>query len=299
MIKSILVLIYSLIIVSLYAQNNERFFGFHFDFHAIYEDSLIGKDFNYDQINALLSKIKPDYIQVDVKGHKGYSSYPTNVGARTAKYYNDPLKFWERICKENNVRLYAHYSGLIDDNAASIHPQWVLENSSGQRTNKMSIFSNYSDSLLIPQIKELITKYNFDGVWFDGDSWALEPDYGIGAKKEFQNEHNTDNIPYNTHDINYYTYLDFTRKSFLSYLKDICDKIHSIDPSFKVASNWAFSSSMPYEYNNSVDFLSGDHGGKDWIISAAFHSRLFNSYDLPWDIMSWSFASGSTKPLNL
>lgn len=43
----------------------ESFFGLHFDFHAAYEDSLIGKNLSDEMIDSLLvmAKVMPD-IQV-------------------------------------------------------------------------------------------------------------------------------------------------------------------------------------------------------------------------------------------
>src|SRR5690349_20017746 len=69
--------------ISIYAQKlkrSESFTGFHFDFHATLQDTTIGKTFTYEMIDSFLRITKPDFIQVDCKGHPGISSYPTKTG---------------------------------------------------------------------------------------------------------------------------------------------------------------------------------------------------------------------------
>lgn len=38
---------------------------------------------------------------------------------------------------------------------------------------------------MIPQIKELIEEYDIDGMWVDGDCWAVMRDYSENAKNIF------------------------------------------------------------------------------------------------------------------
>ncbi|MFN2396944.1 MAG: hypothetical protein ABR597_14790 [Bacteroidales bacterium] len=78
----------TLIFVSAIAQNEkpsklkraDSFFGVHFDLHASEDITDAGKTLTAGMIDTFLTKVKPDYIQVDCKGHPGISSYPTKVG---------------------------------------------------------------------------------------------------------------------------------------------------------------------------------------------------------------------------
>lgn len=53
----------------------DSFFGLHFDFHAksVKEaiNPTIGKNTNEEMIRHIIEKVKPDYIQIDCKGHPG------------------------------------------------------------------------------------------------------------------------------------------------------------------------------------------------------------------------------------
>ena len=61
-------------------KRSESFLGIHFDFHAGPDCKEVGKNTTPEMVAAILDKVKPDYLQIDCKGHPGYSSYPTKVG---------------------------------------------------------------------------------------------------------------------------------------------------------------------------------------------------------------------------
>src|SRR5687768_17141264 len=92
----------------------ESFFGFHFDFHATARDKELGKRFDTDILEDFIRVTKPDYIQIDSKGHPGYSSYPTEVGYSTKSFSRDPMRIWRDVTNKYNVPLYVHYSGIWD-----------------------------------------------------------------------------------------------------------------------------------------------------------------------------------------
>jgi len=48
------------------------------------------------------------------------------------------------------------------------------------------VFSSYVDELMIPQLKELRGDYGVDGVWIDGECWAVTPDYSERALQAFK-----------------------------------------------------------------------------------------------------------------
>ena len=57
----------------------QSFFGLHFDFHAG-DRAGIGAGLTEAAIDAVLARVRPDYVQCDCKGHWGLASYPTRVG---------------------------------------------------------------------------------------------------------------------------------------------------------------------------------------------------------------------------
>ncbi|MFN4147858.1 MAG: hypothetical protein ACK4GN_18700, partial [Runella sp.] len=84
----------------------DSFFGLHFDFHASLTDTLIGQTLTQGMIDSMLALVRPDYIQIDSKGHPGVSSYPTKVGHRPPKMLKDPLQLFRAATRRRGVALY-------------------------------------------------------------------------------------------------------------------------------------------------------------------------------------------------
>ena len=120
-------------------------FGLHFDMHAQNYTKGIGSDFDSKVIEDICSTIKPDYIQVDTKGHPGYSSYPTLVGVQAPEIKKDILKIWREVTKKHGILLIAHHSGIIDGAQVKLHPEWAIVDENGNVSDeRTSIFSDYS-----------------------------------------------------------------------------------------------------------------------------------------------------------
>src|SRR5690606_32844275 len=194
-------------------------------------------------IDSLLSKAKPDFIQVDSKGQPGVSSYPTSLGNRPDSFTKDILKIWREVTNKHGVPLYVHYSGLWDDRALELNPSWGRLNADGEYDkNVVSIAGPYLQELMIPQLIELATTYGLDGAWIDGDNWRLGPDYSSEITDAFIKETDITSIPRKTTDPHYFDWAEFNRKLFRNYITDYVNAVHDADPDFKITSNWSFSS---------------------------------------------------------
>ena len=61
-------------------------FGVHFDLHASEDITDAGKTLTAEMIDTFLTRVNPDFIQIDCKGHPGISSYPTQVGYHVTSF---------------------------------------------------------------------------------------------------------------------------------------------------------------------------------------------------------------------
>ncbi|GAB4041026.1 hypothetical protein GCM10028809_67140 [Spirosoma gilvum] len=267
----------------------------HFDFHATKNDTTIGKNLSEQSLDSLLIAVKPDFIQVDCKGHAGISSYPSNVPTATPSrsITGDPLAFYRRVTRKHGVDLYLHYSGVYDDAAIAKHPNWAARKADGSiDRSKTSVHGPYADSLLTPQLNELAS-YGADGVWVDGECWATILDYSPTALRRFRESTGITTIPRSEKDPGYVAFREFARQSFVQYIDKYVNGVHQQHPTFRIASNWAYSSMMPEPVNTNIDYLSGDLTPGNSVNSAALEGRILAAqsqlYRKPWDIMSWSF----------
>ncbi|MBO0932918.1 hypothetical protein [Fibrella aquatilis] len=272
----------------------DSFFGLHFDFHAALTDTLIGKTLTDGMIDSLLRLVKPDFIQVDSKGHPGVTSYPTKVGYTPSRFEKNTLRLFRDVTARHGVALYVHHSGVWDDQAVRHHPTWARIRPDGTAdTQKTSLWSSYADSLLIPQLRE-ISDYGVDGVWVDGDCWAVEPDYGPASVAAFRQATGLVDVPKGKSDPGYTALIDIQRQAFRRYVAKYTNALHQYNPRFQVASNWAFSSFMPEPVSLPVDFISGDTDPLNGANRSAFQARCIAPQGKPWDLMSWSFGYGWT-----
>jgi hypothetical protein len=268
----------------------DSFLGVHFDFHAGDDCTEIGKYVTREMVEEIIDAVHPDYIQCDCKGHRGLSSYPTKVGNPAPGFVRDQLRIWREVTAERGVALFLHYSGVWDTEAVRKHPSWARIDENGKPDpDKTSVFGPYADSLLIPQLDELAKVYGVDGVWVDGECWATVRDYGPEALRLFREKTGITDIPKKPEDPHWFEFSEFCREGFRAYLRHYVTELHRRNPSFQIASNWAFTSLMPEKVSAPVDFISGDFSAKNSVNSGRLEGRCMVHQGKPWDLMAWSF----------
>lgn len=274
----------------------EAFLGIHFDFHAGADCTAVGKRTTAGMVEHVINKVKPDYIQIDCKGHRGYSSYPTKAGNPAPGFVGDPLKIWREVTRRRGIPLFMHYSGVWDYRAVETHPEWAAINGDGKPSNRAtSVFGPYVDKLMIPQLRELAGEYKVDGVWVDGDCWGTVPDYGKKSVALFLKKTGATAAPKKRGDPHWNAWMDFHREGFRQYVRHYVDALKESHPDFQVISNWAFSDHMPEAVSAGVAGLSGDFSPDDSVNSARFAGRCLEDQGVPWDLMSWSFSRKTRK----
>lgn len=266
-------------------KKHERFWGLHFDFHADNRHT-IGNRTDSAEIEAYIKAAKPEFIQCDTKGHPGWSSYPTGVGNAASDIQGDGLRIWCETAHKHGIPIYAHYSSLIDGVYGEAHPEEVVRDESGEPIKTagsliIGFQGNYVDGFMLPQLCELIRDYGMDGVWLDGDCWAVRRDYSeralAGLPKNLSNEE----------------YADLMRERYTRYLNHVVESLHRCSPEFHVMSNWAYSSYMPEKPKVNLDSLSGDLARDNSAHSARYEGRCLAAQEMPWDLMSWGFVGYS------
>ena len=271
----------------------ETFFGLHFDLHPAKNDTQLGEHITEEMIAGLIEKVRPDYVQYDCKGHAGYAGYPTKIGWPSPGIRKDSLAIWRKVTSDYGVGLFIHYSGVWDSVAVEHHPEWACINADGSPDkNATSTFGAYCDELLIPQLKEVADAYDLDGIWVDGECWAVKPDFSPAAREAFTKATGIEDIPTKRGDPNWLEYLDFQREHFKKYVTRYADALHNHKPGFEITSNWMYSTLVPDPVTVPLDFISGDFSPGDSINTARLEARYIGSTEMPWDLMAWGFNKG-------
>lgn len=274
-------------------KRKESFFGLHFDFHAKPEYGKQGATLREEDIRSILRTFKPDFLQIDCKGHPGYTSYPSSLGNAMPDFEKDTLALWRKVTKEEDVALYMHYSGVYDMKYCAEHPEETVMTANGKyAVGATRTDGKYVDELMIPQLCELYEKYGIDGVWVDGDCWKATADFRPKSLAAFEQETGIDlegRIPATPNDKYYDEYREYHRELFRRYLRHYVDVLHEKHKELQITSNWAFSDHMPEPVSANVDFLSGDLNPVNSVNSARYAARALAQQEHPWDLMSWNF----------
>jgi hypothetical protein len=91
--------------------------------------------------------------------------------------------FFREVTRETGTRLFLYYSGLLDGIAGTRHPEWAQPGRDGKPKRFFAEFadlftaiamcprSGYWDDWVAVHLREIMTRYDPDGIWVDGD-WA-------------------------------------------------------------------------------------------------------------------------------
>ena len=280
--------------------HEDVFFGLHYDLHASASDTELGKNLTEEHLRERLLRIKPDWIQCDCKGHRGYTSWPTEVGSTSPGVVKDALRIHRTVTTELGIKLGMHYSGVIDERAIELHPNWSAISSENKpfENGTTCRLSPYVDELMIPQMLELVQKYDIDGFWVDGDNWGATPCWCLRCQEEFEKRSGIpkQNIPRKAGDPHWFEWLAFHRDLFTEYVTKYANAVHALKPDCMVCSNWMYTIRQPDPITAPIDYLSGDYTPNWGASRAAIEARMLDSRGQTWDLMVWGFTRNYTFP---
>ena len=286
------------------------FFGLHYDLHASAEDTALGRDLTCEHLRAELEKVRPDWVQCDGKGHPGLASYPTAVGVAAPGIVADALRVHRDVTRELGIPLSVHFSGIWDDAAMAAHPDWRLvplaaaapapagQTEAGNvRTDtpergRACLSSPYTEAYMIPQLLEIVDRYDVDGFWVDGENWAAGLCYCARCRALFAAEHAGAAAPTAATQPLWAEWTGFHRRLFVRHVRRYTEAVHARKPSCLVCSNWLYTARQPEPIAVPVDYLSGDFDHDFGAERAAVEGRMLDGRGLPWDLMAWSFLTG-------
>jgi hypothetical protein len=274
-----------------------RYFGLHYDLHASERDTDLGVNATPEQLVPMLKLMGCDFVQTDCKGHRGFTSWRSRTpGASVSPgVKRDALRGWREATRMLKMPLHCHYSGVIDQEAASKRPSWAALGPDGKPYpsdhfgGRTCPRGPYADKLLIPQMIELIDHWGVDGFWVDGEIWGVVPCYCKRCRKAFHDETGIGEPPAETDDPNWLAWINFTRRGFYDYVTHYCDAVHAHKPGVLVCSNWLQTFKDPGPPAVPTDWISGDNVWVFGLDGCRCESRFISTRGKPWDIMIWAF----------
>ena len=219
-------------------KRKDSFWGLHSDYHATPDFGVQGRNLKAEDIRYICQLLRPDYWQIDTKGHPGWASYPSELGNAMPEFACNTLATWREATRAEDVSLFTHYSGIVDESFCKNHPEEAVMNPDGTRSKRaVRSNGNYANMLLIPQLSEMAEKYGVNGAWVDGDCWGVEADYHPDTVAAFEAETGirlNRKLPAAPEDEYFDEYIEFNRELFRRYLRNYVDTMHSKFPDYEI-----------------------------------------------------------------
>ncbi|MBR5220841.1 MAG: hypothetical protein IKV66_07650 [Clostridia bacterium] len=275
-------------------RRSDCFFGLHFDFHATPYTDGIGTRTLPEKIGEYFDTVKPDFVQVDTKGHPGYASFRSEYGNVAPGLEVDHMKILREETQKRGILLFGHYSGLEDDCVCQAHPDWAIQNADGTSNTAITDTEGpYTEQVMIPQLLELAGKYGLNGAWVDGENWAALPNYKPEFLAEFYEKTGYTEVVGDNSSAAHLAFYQFCREKFVAYIEKYVKAIHDVYPDFEITSNYACSDLMPEKTLDCLDYYSAD---VTYQLTERLTVRCFAGLGKTWDVMSWASAGCWRSP---
>ena len=128
-----------------------------------------------------LKQLDLGYLCIYAKGHSGYTTWPSSLKTQHNMLGQDMPKAFRRMTRQAGARLVLYYSGLVDGIAGERHPDWRQWSLEGKPCEPwfadfkcfiayaICPLSPYWDEWVSIHLRELISQYDPEGIWVDGD----------------------------------------------------------------------------------------------------------------------------------
>jgi alpha-L-fucosidase len=126
------------------------------------------------------------YVVITAKHHDGFSIFDSEFTdfdiKGTAKWDRDPLMELSNACKKHGLKFGVYYSHAQDwyeeynvrnnwDFNNPTNNRWYEQDTPETREHIKNMEKYYIDTKAIPQVKELIKRYDVSMIWFDTSIW--------------------------------------------------------------------------------------------------------------------------------
>lgn len=267
--------------------------------HCDNHSGLLGRGLTVDQLTAMFATIPAEMIQVSAQSNQ-HATYPTQVGLTNpdAGGY-DTLAVFREVTRRLGRRFCVYMS--VDRRPLQLkdHPEWGARDAKGeQEVVGDPIVCNrpnperrgYLYEQFIPQIEEIIARYDPDGFWFDGDYILTRPCWCANCLAEWQRD-TGEPAPRRPEDPGWDRWVAWHLGRYREYRRQVAEAIHRASPKALYTSNWSWAWT-PEPVPDFVDTLSGDA----WNIKQVHcvTQRWGAQQQTPWDIMSYCVAQSRT-----
>ncbi len=178
---------------------DKTYFNLIVDYYTEAPGRPYGTGMTLENLTKSLKMCRPGYVTIMAKGHSGTTAFKSRLGTQHPMLGEDPLAVLRQATRQCGVKMILYYSGLIDGTAAERHPEWRPAGPDGKRDTRpigsipyrmapICPSSRYLEDWAAVHLEEMITRYDPDGIWVDGDwgcRWCYCDDCKVLAVARF------------------------------------------------------------------------------------------------------------------
>jgi len=217
--------------------------------HCDNHSGLLGQSIAADELPAMFAALPVTMIQVSAQSN-AYATYATQIGLKNpAAQGYDTLATFKEIARRQGKRLCIYMS--VDRRPLDLktHPRWAAVDAQGQPEiagepivcqRPHHDHSGYLAERFIPQIQEIIRRYDPDGLWFDGDYILSRPCWCPACLNDWKADTGLD-APRSPADPHWEPWVEWHRAGYQAYRRSVADAIHRASPKALYTSNWSWA----------------------------------------------------------
>lgn len=285
--------------LSLAAENhrNEWYWDSVVNLHIDNHSGLVGKGHSVEQLTEMMRGIPVSMIQVSAFGAVGITTYPTHICPHPDRGDWDTLAAWRQVATNLNTRfgVYINTRGLrlFEQNR-----EWTQLDARGKGKGKHSGFDvcarpsadgrGVLETVFLPMLSEIVTGYEPDAIWVDGDHARTAVCYCPNCKAAWKAKTGRDEPPKSAEEPGWAEWLALEQRRCDAYRQQMASAIHRAHDGCMYTSNhsWRFRAKDPRCAPAFVDTLSGDLShGLALRMTRLSAMQLSAEERLPYDIM--------------
>jgi hypothetical protein len=260
----------------------------HFDLHTPGEVEGLGRDFDGARFAQQLRSAHVEAICFFAKSAYGWSHYPTSLGAPHPHLERDLLGEAVAACHAVGIRLLAYYCiEVLPPPLAEAHPEWLARRADGSPHLEAGralacVNSSVQDELILPQLREIVGRYEVDGVFFDGYP-ALHFICHCPACQELFGRP----LPAGPEDPQWNAYHRWQRARLHGWCTETAEAIHQVRPEALVGVNWLACNRYAEPVPAGIDYLTADYPVSDnCALGTSYQLAGWSWRDWPCDVMN-------------
>ncbi len=149
----------------------------HIDFHTLPNVYNFSEEYDANEFAQTLKKANVKYINLVASCNIGFCYFPTCVGERYPYLKGDRFGETLKACHQNGIGVSAYINVGLNHENGFLHADWLRVNSKGEKIygdttgnffRLMCLNSKGYQNYIINLVKEILSKYDVDGFFFDG-----------------------------------------------------------------------------------------------------------------------------------